>query len=226
VLLFNLYDLFDINSIFFELLDYKMSHLEFYAVVSGVTAVILSALGKLWSWPIGIINVILAGFFYYQIQLYPDMFLQVFFFVTNIIGWWRWANPKPEEEDKKNELRVSFMKPKQFFMICLSGIVGTFFVGALASRLHDWFPVLFNLPSAYPYADSFILVMSIITTFFMIQKKIECWIIWIIVDVVATYLYFVKGASFFAVEYFLFTILASFGLVNWIKEYRSYQKAL
>ena len=117
------------------------------------------------------------------------------------------------------------MKLKQLFIICLIGVGGTFFIGTMASRLHDWFPMLFNLPSTYPYVDSFILVMSIITTFFMIQKKIECWIIWIIIDLVATYLYFVKGANFFAVEDFLFTILASFGLVTWIREYKSYQKA-
>jgi nicotinamide mononucleotide transporter len=151
------------------------------------------------------------------------MFLQIFFFVTNILGWWRWANPKPEEEDQKNELKVSYMKWTQFALLSVTGILGTWFIGAMASNLHEWFPLLFNLPSAYPYVDSFILVMSVVTTFFMIQKKIECWIIWIVVDVVATYLYFLKGAKFFGVEYFVFTILAAFGLWNWIKEYKSYQ---
>ncbi len=213
---------FDINNIFFEVLDYPMSYLEFFAVISGLIAVALSAKANIWSWPIGIINVFLSAFFYYQIQLYPDMFLMVFFFVTNLLGWWRWANPKPEEEDNKKELKVSFMKWKQFLILSLVGIAGTFFIGKMASKLHDWFPLLFNLPSSYPYADSFILVMSVITTFFMIQKKIECWIIWIIVDIVATYLYFLKGAKFFGVEYFIFTLIAIFGLWSWIREYKNY----
>jgi len=216
-------DFFDINNIFFEVLDYKMSYLEFYAVLSGVIAVALSAIANLWSWPIGILNVVLSAFFYFQIQLYPDMFLQVFFFVTNIVGWWRWANPKPEEEDKKKELKVSFMGFNHFIFIFIVGISSTFLIGLLASRLHQWFPSIFSLPSAYPYVDSFILVMSIITTFFMIQKKIECWIIWIIVDMVATYLYLLKGANFFSLEYLLFTVLAIFGLWRWIREYRSYR---
>lgn len=219
---FQFYDLFDIHSIFFEVLNYKMSYLEFYAVICGVGAVILSTMGNIWSWPIGILNVVLSSFFYYQIQLYPDMFLQVFFFVTNIVGWWRWANPKPGENDKKNELKISFMSRKQFLLSCLVGLVGTFFIGTMASKLHEWFPAVFSLPSSSPYADSFILVMSIVTTFFMIEKKVECWIIWIVVDVVATYLYFFKGANFFALEYFLFPIIAGFGLWNWIREYKSY----
>lgn len=217
-------DFFNSHSIFFSVLGYQMSYLEFFAVLTGIISVILSAKANIWSWPAGIVNVFLSAFFYYQIQLYPDMFLMVFFFVTNILGWWRWANPKPEEEDKKKELKVSFMPRGQFLVWLSVGIAGTILVGTLASQLHNWFPLLFNLPSAYPFVDSFILVTSVITTFLMIQKRIECWIIWLLIDVVATYLYFLKGAKFFGVEYFVFTIIAAFALWNWIKEYRGYSK--
>ncbi|MBS1487808.1 MAG: nicotinamide mononucleotide transporter [Bacteroidetes bacterium] len=202
-----------------------MSYLEFFGVVFGLVAVALSAKANIWSWPVGIANVVLAFFFYYQIQLYPDMVLQVFFFVTNLLGWWRWANPKPEEEDRKKELKVSRMEKKQFFFLSLVGLAGTVLFGQLASRLHLWLPSVFSLPSSFPYADSFILVMSIITTFMMVQKKIECWIIWIIIDVVATGLYFIKGAKFYSAEYFILTLLAAWGLWNWLKEYRLYAKA-
>ncbi|MBL7877199.1 MAG: nicotinamide mononucleotide transporter, partial [Cyclobacteriaceae bacterium] len=114
----------DIDNIFFTVLDYPMSYVEFFAVVAGLVAVGLSAKANIWSWPIGIINVVLSAFFYYQIQLYPDMFLMVFFFVTNLMGWWRWANPKPEEEDRKKELKVSFMERKQFALLFLAGLAG------------------------------------------------------------------------------------------------------
>lgn len=213
---------FDINNIFFRVLDYNMSYIEFFGVLFGLWAVWLSAKAHIWSWPIGIINVILAFFLYYQIQLYPDMFLQVFFFGTNILGWIRWASPNPEEADKKHELKVSFMKREQLVILVSVAIVGTIALGYFASRLHERFPSIFMLPSAYPFTDSFITVMSIVTTFFMIQKKIECWIIWIIVDLVATYLYYIKGIKFYSIEYLIFTGLASFGLWNWIREYKSY----
>lgn len=214
---------FFIDNVFFEVLGYKLSYLEFFAVVTGILAIALSAAANIWSWPAGLVNVFLSAFAYYQVQLYPDMFLMVFFFVTNLLGWWRWANPKPGEEDRKKELKVSFMKWKQFLLISASGIVGTFLVGMMAANLHEWFPLLFNLPSAFPYADSFILVMSVITTFFMIQKKIESWIIWIIVDILATYLYFMKDLKFFALEYVIFTFIAAYGLWHWYREYRSYK---
>ena len=150
------------------------------------------------------------------------MFLQSFFFVTNIMGWWRWSHPRPGEADRKQELKVSYMKKAQLLFTVATTIAGTVLLGSFASRLHEWFPSVFSLPSAYPYVDSFIMVMSIITTFYMIQKKIECWVIWIIVDIVATWLYYIKGIKFYSLEYLIFTGIAAFGLWHWVKEYRSY----
>lgn len=214
--------LFDIRNIFFTILGYDLSYLEFFGVVSGIIAVWLSARGQVWSWPIGIVNVTLSFFLFYQVQLYPDMFLQIFFFVTNLIGWWRWLNPKTGEEDKKNELRVSWMDRRQLIVITGIGITGTIAFGLFASRLHDFFPLVFTKPSASPFWDSFITVMSIVATYYMIQKKIECWLIWIAVDIVATALYVAREIKFFGVLYFILTVLAVFGFYRWRKEYRSY----
>lgn len=215
-------EFFDVNKEFLNLLGYSMSYIEFTGVVFGLIAVWLSAKAHILSWPIGIINVILAAILYFQIQLYPDMFLQIFFFVTNIIGWWRWANPKPNEADKKQELKVSYMKKNQLIFTVLIAVAGTFILGQFASNLHEWFPKIFSKPSAYPYVDSFITVMSVLTTFYMIEKKVESWIIWIIVDIIATVLYYIKGVKFYSLEYLIFTIIAAYGLLHWAKEYKSY----
>lgn len=215
-------EFFNIEFIFFEIWGYPMSYLEFFGTVAGGIAVWLAARANIWSWPIGLINVTLFFFLFFQVQLYPDMFLQAFFFVTNLIGWWRWAHPKPEEEDKRSELRISFMPIRQLVVFSATGVVGTVLMGAFASNLHDWFPVVFNQPSAFPYLDSFVTVMSIVATYLMIQKKVECWVVWIVVDVVATSLYFAKGIKFVGIEYLAFCFIAAFGLWKWMKEYKSY----
>jgi nicotinamide mononucleotide transporter len=213
---------FDINNIFFTILGYEMSYLEFCGTIAGGVAVWLAAKANIWSWPLGLINVTLFFFLFFQVQLYPDMFLQAFFFVTNLMGWWRWSHPKLEEEDKKHELKISWMDKKHLLLVLAIGIAGTFVMGSFASRLHEFFPTVFSKPSAFPYLDSFVTVMSIITTFLMIQKKIECWIFWILIDVIATYMYFMKGIKFVGIEYLVFCFIAAFGLLNWIKEYKSY----
>lgn len=216
---------FDIKNIFFNPLGYPLSYLELFGTVSGIIAVWLSARANVWSWPLGIVNVTLSFFLFYQVQLYPDMFLQVFFFVTNLIGWWRWLNPRKGEEDKKEELKVSWMDRRQLILITGVGLFGTIAFGLFASRLHDFFPLVFTKPSASPFVDSFITVMSIVATYYMIQKKIECWIIWIAIDIVATVLYFVRDIKFYSLLYFVLTVLAVFGFYHWRKEYRLYQKA-
>lgn len=219
-------EFFDINKIFFELWGYRISYLEFFGTVAGFVAVWLASRANIWSWPLGLINVTLFFFLFYQVQLYPDMFLQVFFFITNLIGWWRWTHPKPFEEDRKKELQVSYLPVRNLVVFSLLGLAGTFVSGTMASRIHDWFPAIFPLPSAFPYADSFVLIMSIVATFLMIQKKIESWVIWIVVDVVATIMYFMKGIKFVGIEYLIFCFIAAYGLWNWIREYRSYSSRI
>ena len=213
---------FDHESIFFTALGYSMSYLEFFGTVAGAVAVVLSAKANVWSWPLGIVNVVLFFFLFYQVQLYPDMFLQVFFFITNLMGWWRWTNPKREEQDQQHELKVSTLPLKSWIIFSLIGIIGTVVFGQLASNLSTLFPVLFNKPSAFPYADSFVTVMSIVATYLMVQKKVECWLVWILVDAVACYLYFSKEIKFVGIEYVVFCFLAAFGFWHWRNEYRSY----
>ncbi len=215
-------DFLDINTIFFEFLGYPMSYLEFFGTLAGAVAVWLSARANILGWPIGLINVTLFFFLFFQVQLYPDMFLQAFFFVTNLVGWWRWSHPKLGEANQKKELKVSFLADRQWLFFSAAGISGTVLLGALASNLHHWIPAIFSKPSAFPYLDSFVTVMSIIATFLMVQKKAECWLVWIAVDLIACGLYVSKGIKLVAVEYLAFCFIAAFGFWHWMKEYKGY----
>ena len=186
----------DKDSVFIIILNYPLSYLEFAGWLSGIVAVALSSMANVWSWPIGIVNVILSFFLFYQVQLYPDMFLQLFFFITNLMGWWRWTHPRKDEQDTKLKLKVSRTQPiglliLLFLTFTLSGILGW-----LASDLHHLVPSVFSKPSASPYLDSLVMVLSVVATYLMVQKKVECWAIWIAADVIATYLYFVRDIKY------------------------------
>ena len=213
---------FDQNSILFTVLGYPMSYLEFFGTLAGGVAVWISAKANVWSWPIGIINVVLLFFLFYQIQLYPDMLLQIFFLITNLLGWWRWLHPKFGEEDKKRELRVSYISTKWRWISVTMVTVGTVIMGTAAANLHEWLPSLFSKPSAFPYLDSFVTVTSILAQYWMLHKKVECWFLWIIADIIATYLYFAKDVKFLGLEYLVFCFIAAFGLWNWNREYKTY----
>lgn len=210
---------FDKNNTFITILGYNMSHLEFWATLTGGIAVWLSAKENVWSWIIGLLNVMLAFVMFYQIQLYPDMFLQVFFFITNIIGFWQWKFPKQIEANANNELIISKLNISQIGIVALIGTVGTYVLGTFAKNLHEIAPLIFNLPSAFPYIDSFILTMSIVATFMLIRKKVEAWWVWLGVDVIATYLYYIKDVRVYALLYAIFCIIAIFGAIAWTRKY-------
>ena len=215
---------FDINNIFFEALGYQLSHLEFWATITGGVAVWLSARENVWSWIIGLVNVVLAFVLFYQIQLYPDMFLQVFFLITNLIGWWQWKYPQAAEANLKNELRISKLSVQQWLFLGVGGLICTVLLGTFAKNLHGLFPTLFSQPSAFPYMDSFTTVMSIVATFMLIRKKIEAWYVWLLIDAISTYMYSLKDVKLYALLYFVFCFIAAFGAYNWTKEYRNYSK--
>lgn len=224
---------FDIDAIFFTLWGYPMSYLEFFGVISGGVATYLVARNNVWTWPIAVVSVTLFFFLFYQVQLYPDMLLQVFFLITYLRGWWRWTHPGPGERVDRNAepshsgaqqaLRITRIPTRQLTSWLLAGVVATLLLGTFASNLHTWFPVLFSQPGAFPYLDSFTTVMSIVGTFLMIEKRVECWYVWLGVDAISTYMYFVKDVKLLSVEYFLFCFIALLGAWNWTREYRSYQ---
>ncbi len=211
---------FDINTIFFEALGYKMSYLEWWATVSGAVAVWLSARENAWSWILGLLNVVLAFGLFYQIQLYPDMFLQAFFFVTNLIGWWQWKYPKVNEANQNHELRISRLSLKQWAWVIVMGIFFTGLMGTFAGNLSNWLPTVFSKPSAFPYLDSFTTIVSIVATFMLIRKKVEAWFMWLLVDVISTYMYFIKDVKLYSLLYLAFCFIAVFGMVNWVKRYK------
>jgi nicotinamide mononucleotide transporter len=214
-------DFFDIKNIFFTILGYEMSHLEFWATVTGGFAVWLSAKENVWSWITGLVNVVLASIMFYQIQLYPDMFLQGFFFVTNIIGFWMWKFPKAVESNQKNELKITKLPIWTSGILILGGLVCTFLLGTFSKNLNQIFPTIFSLPSAFPFIDSFTTVMSIIATFMLMKKKVEAWWMWLAIDIISTYMYYVKEVKLYAILYFVFCIIAAFGALDWTRKWKN-----
>jgi nicotinamide mononucleotide transporter len=217
-------DFFSIKSIFFTALGYPMSYLEFFGVVVGSVSVWLSARAHVWSWPLGLVGVALLFFLFYQVQLYPDMLLQVFFFATNIIGWWQWTHPAPAEADRRQELRITSTAWRVLVMSAAAVMVATVVLGTAAARLHQWLPLVFSQPSAFPYLDSFTSVLSVWATFLLMSKKLACWFVWLLTDVVLTYLYFIKGIKFLGLEYAVFCLIAAYGAWHWWREFHSYRQ--
>ena len=76
--------------------------------------------------------------------------------------------------------------------------------------------------SDVPYWDAFTTASAFVGMWLMAKKKVENWIAWIITDLVSAPLYFYKGLILTSFQFFVFTILATLGLIAWIKSAKLY----
>lgn len=208
-------NLFSINTILFTLLDYPMSYIEFFGTVFTVWCVWLTARTKVLSWPIGIIGTLLYIFLFYQINLYSDLIEQVYFLVTGFVGWYTWSKLSKTDGTKlevtKNSLNTNLFYG---FIIVLLTILFTF----ITTNLDNWFPVYFPESASFPILDAFTTSMSFVAQWLLTKKKLESWVLWIVVDTIGIWLYWTKGVKFISLEYVLFLGIAIKGYMGWRKE--------
>lgn len=202
---------FEITNVAFEILGYSVSYVEVIGTLFGLISVYFASRANILTWATGIVNEVFLGILFFQVQLYADMFLQLYFFIVTLYGWYNW-NTKPIE----NRISIITFRTRLFLVTAI--IAGTLISGFLFINIHLYLPEYFRVQASYPFTDSFIMVLSIVATILLAKKKIENWYLWITVDLVCIILYFKKGVYFLSLEYFIFLWLASYGLYHWKKQ--------
>ena len=69
---------------------------QWAVLILGVTEVLLAKANKIWLYPAGIAATILSVYGLFQAQLYAESFLNVYYLVMSIYGWWYWVAKKNE----------------------------------------------------------------------------------------------------------------------------------
>lgn len=192
----------------------------------GLCSVVLAAQVRVLSYPVGLISIVLLFAIFYQVKLYSDMLMQGFFSIMNMYGWWKWLHPKEYEATDNGELKIT-MNSVQGNLILGIGIgLGTALMGTLLKNLHLLLPELFQLPALYPYYDSFVGIASIAAIFLLARKKIENWILWMIIYGFCMILCYIKDIKVMSIEYLIFFFIGIYGFLTWRKEYNSYRYLL
>ncbi len=202
---------FDINHIAFDISGYAVSYVELIATVFGLLSVYFASRANILTWGTGIVNEFFLFILFFQVQLYPDMFLQVYFFIVTLYGWYFW-----KRKTKDNKITQTSHKGRWLLLVTI--LIGTIASGLFFRDIHLLLPAYFEIPAAYPWTDSFIMVSSIVATILLARKKIETWYLWIALDIVCVVLYFKKDIYVLSIEYLVFLALASSGLYHWHKE--------
>jgi nicotinamide mononucleotide transporter len=208
--------LFDVKETFFTVLDHPVSYVEFIGTVLGLISVFLAARANIFTWPTGIANAIFFLIIFFQIQLYSDMFLQMYFCAMGVYGWITWKY-RAEHHESAIQTLGNANRLKLAALITAAVLL----IGTLISQIHIILPQVFLRPATYPYIDTFVAVSSVLAVILLARRVFETWVLWILVDITSVALYFVKGVKLIAVEYVIFLGLAVLGITSW---YRLWKK--
>jgi nicotinamide mononucleotide transporter len=173
--------------------------LELAANAFTAVVIVLAGRNSVHTWWTGIVGCTLFGALFAQSQLYADVVLQVFFVGTSMLGWWKWTRGEGGAA-----LPITRAGTAVLLWTVPVGIGATAGYGAL---LH------FHTHAFAPFVDSAVLVFSVIAQILLMQRRIENWAFWLLVNTIAVPLYYSRGLYLTAVLYAGFWINA---IVSWL----------
>ncbi len=178
------------------------SPLEWVATVAGFICVYLLIKGNIWCFAFGFVQVSIYTWIFYDVKLYSDMALQVFYIGFQIYGWLLWKNAR----DQSGHVIVKRGSSKEYILWIVAIVISTLILGSV---MHH------NTDASLPYPDAFTTCASLVAQWLLSHKKLFNWTVWIVVDVVAIVIYWQKGLFPTSALYACFLVMAIIGQWQW-----------
>lgn len=175
--------------------------LEFSAVATSYSCTWLCVVQSRWNYVFGAISVVLLCYLFYTTGLFASAALNAYLVPTLIYGWFRWRH------DTVTRPVTSLLKDGPYWITIY--ILGTIAVYILSVQF------LTYLGGSMAWMDSLIFILSIIAQFMLDNKKLENWIVWMVINVVAIYVYFTQGLYIVAIQYVFFLANAVYAYYVW-----------
>jgi len=156
-------------------------------------------------WIVGIVSSAFYVYIFLRKGLFAEMGLNVFYILMSIYGiyCWKFTTSKIDENggfrhiDKRIFYRYLFL-----FIYLLTFVLLMLYLFT-------------NSQVAVP--DALIAILSVIATFMSAKKIVECWYVWIFVNIFATCLYIHQHLYPTAILFSIYSILSFAGLNEWKK---------
>ena len=180
--------------------------LEAIAFVFGIASVVYAKKANILVYPTGIIATIITVYILFVAQYYGDMLMNFYYSFLSVYGWYNWARKKndsyvvPISRTNKKEKWVGF----GFFLLT---IIITYLV--YKGFGHDL--------KGENYIDIVTSGIFFTAMWYMANKKLENWTLWILGDIITVPLYAYRGLGMLSLQYLIFTILAIQGYIAWKK---------
>lgn len=173
---------------------------------NGVTAaaIVLAARNHVLTWPLGIVGCALFAWQFGITQLYADVTLQLFFIASSIWGWRHWLRGAQQQA-----VPVTRAQPRQLAWGAAGAVLITVgYGGLLHAFTNAWMPFL----------DAAVLGLSVVAQLLLMQRKLENWPVWLMVNTLAVPLFASRGLWLTAVLYGFYWFNAWYGWWHWRRQ--------
>ena len=185
--------------------DYSVA--ELIAVIFAIAYLLLAVREHVYCWFAAMFSTAIYLVIFFEVRLYMEAVLQVFYFAMAIYGYYQWTHGNNEIRS----LAISTWTPSQHAMA-----IGVIVTAALLSAY-----VLSAFTDArLPLLDSLTTWGAVITTFMVAKKILENWIYWLVIDSLSIYLYLDRALYFTALLFAIYIVIIFFGWAAWLKSYR------
>ena len=182
----------------------SLAMLEWVAAAFGVVNITLLIWRTVWNYPFGMIMVALYIFVFWEKRLYAEAGLQVFFFLAQGWGWWLWLKGGGDD----SRVPVRWLDNMSRAVWGLATLAVSLNLGWVMHRFTD---------AVMPFADSAIAGASVSAQILLAFRRIENWILWIIIDIAAILLYINRGLHPTAGLYGGMLVMSLLGLKEWMQ---------
>jgi nicotinamide mononucleotide transporter len=194
---------------FFETYQNRATYLivlEAIAFVFGIASVIYAKKENILVYPTGLVATIITVYLFLHDELMGDMMMNFYYSVMSIYGWWNWSRKKGDAYI----VPISRTSTKEKW-IGFAMFIGTMIVTYWVYKAYG------TVINSSNYIDIFTSGVFFTAMWFMANKKIENWTLWIFADIITVPLYASRGWGMFSLQYLIFTLLAIQGYIQWKK---------
>jgi len=188
-----------------------LNNIELVAAACGFLAVALTIYRSIWCWPVGLVQVVLYISVFYDAKLYSDAILHVIYIGLQFYGWHQWRQASRNGLQEPNAVRVERLSVVGTGLALATCAALTLSIGWLMSTFTD---------ADWPFADAFIAGTSLVAQYLLAKRQLQNWYLWIVVDVVAVFVFSAKALYPTAILYGLFLIMAVTGAIVWHRRLR------
>ncbi len=193
-----------------KFLPVAIAPIEAIAAITSAWSVWLLGKNLVIGWWIGIAGVALYAIVFYRVQLYGEVAIQLFYLVTSLQAIYIWLRGGQNQTEKPIE-RISKKKA-----------IGTFFLATVLVLTLQ--AALTKLGGAAAFWDALTTILSLTAHLYLMQRYLESWYIWILVDTIYVPLYASRELYLTSGLYAVFFIMAAIGLYNFRKSYLEQQR--